>query len=94
MLIEAIYELNRKNPNKSEILIQGYGRMGLDATKKAAIKRLEEAIGFIKKEDTPLAWRNANHMIYQAGVIEAMMNAIVEANKEIEDMEMDNKEGR
>jgi len=93
MLVEAIYELNRKSPEKSEILIQGYGRMGLDATKKAAIKRLEEAIGFIKKEDTPLAWRNANHMIYEAGVIEAMLKAIVEANKEIEDMEMD-KEGK
>lgn len=87
MLVEAIYELNRKNPNKSEILIQGYGRMGLDATKKSVIKRLSEAISFIKKEDTPLAWRNANHMIYEAGVIEAMMKAIVEANKEIENME-------
>ncbi len=93
MLIEAIYELNRKAHEKSEILIPGYGRIGLDATKKSVIKRLQEALGFIQKEDTSLAWRNANHMIYEAGVIESMLGAIVEANKEIEDMEM-NKQGR
>lgn len=93
MLLEAIYELNKQNPEKSEILIQGYGRMGLDTTKKAAIKRLEEALDFVKKSDDPSAWRNVHHLIYTSGVVEAMITAIVEANKELEDIQGTGKEG-
>ena len=93
MLLEAIYELNEKDPEKSEILIQGYGRMGLDTTKKSAIKRLEEAINFVKKSDDPSAWRNVHHLIYSSGVMEAMITAIVEANKELEDIQGNEIEG-
>ena len=91
---EAIYELNKQNPEKSEILIQGYGRLNLDTTKREAIKRLEEAIGFIREEDNPRAWRNAHHLIYSTGVVEAMLKAIIEANEELEDMQAKEIEGK
>ncbi len=93
MLLEAIYELNKQNPEKSEILIQGYGRMSLDTTKKSAIKRLEEAVAFIKKSDEPQAWLNVQYLIYTNDVVEAMINAIVEANQELKDIQSNGKEG-
>lgn len=93
MLLEALYELNKQNPEKSEILIQGYGRMGLDTTKNAAIKRLEKAISFIKNSDDPSAWQSAKHLIYTNGVVEAMINAIIEASEELEDIQANGTEG-
>lgn len=83
MLFEAIYELNKQNPEKSEILVQGYGKISLDTAKQTVITRLEEAIGFIKEEDDSRAWRNAYHSIYSNGVIESILKAIIEANEEI-----------
>jgi len=94
MLLESIYQLNKENPEKSEILIQGYGRMALDTAKKSAIKRLEKAISFIKNSDEPRAWQSARHLIYTSGVVEAMLNAIQEANEELEEIQGNEVEGK
>jgi len=94
MLLEAIYELNRQEPEKSQILIQGYGRLNLDTTKDQVIKRLEAAVADLKKEDSPRMWRNVYQEIYRSGVGEAMIKAIVEANQEIEDMQSQGIEGK
>ncbi len=94
MLQEAIYELNKNNPEKSEILIQGYGRLGLDSTKKGAISRLEEAIDVIKKDDTTRSWKNAYNLIYRNGVIESMFEAIIDANEELDDLKINDAQGK
>lgn len=94
MLLEAIYELNKENPEKSEILIQGYGRLKLDTAKRNAITRLENTLAALREEDSSRVWGNAYHELYRTGVMEATFKAIVEANQEIEDTQSSETEGK
>ena len=94
MLLEAIYQLNKQDPQKSEILIQGYGRLNLDTTKQQVLKRLETVLANLREEDSSRMWRNAYQELYRSGVGEAMVKAIVEANEEIEDMQSTEIEGK
>jgi len=94
MLLEAIYELNKENPEKSEILIQGYGRLNLDTAKRNAITRLEKALAGLREEDSTRVWGVAYHELYRTGVMEAMFKAIVEAIQEIEDTQSCEIEGK
>ena len=93
MLLEAIYELNRQDPTKSEILIQGYGRLNLDTAKRQAVKRLETVLENLKEEDSSRMWSNAYFELYRSGVGEAMFKAIVQANQELEDLKARETEG-
>jgi len=81
MLFEAIRDLNKEG---TEIMVPGYGRLDLETAKQSVIKRLEGVIEELTYKDKPQTWSNANHQIYKSGVLSAMIDAIVKAEKEQE----------
>lgn len=85
MLLEALYRLNKANPDKSEILIKGYGRLNLDSTKRQVKKRLLQALENVEQDDD-ISWRNVQNILYSSGVLQAMVEAINEANEDIENV--------
>jgi len=79
MLLEAI---RKEKLKEGQIQSQGYGVLDMETAKDEAMKRLEEAVSYIRNADDPAAWKNAHHKIYGGGVLEAMLTAIVKQQPE------------
>lgn len=73
MLKTLLYEGSEANPT---FQVQGFGTMDLDSAKKGAISRIEQALGKLKNNPDARDWANAKHILYDTGVIEAMLTAV------------------
>jgi len=61
-----------------EVTISGYGSLPLETAKRSAIDKVTQALNYIRQHpEDPIAWSNAQHILYGSGVVQAFMNAIV-----------------
>jgi hypothetical protein len=74
MLQELLNEQDNSNPT---IMIQGFGSMDLTTAKAGAISRIEKALAKLKSNPDIRDWENAKHVLFDAGVVESMMTAII-----------------
>jgi len=74
MLKEILLEQQDNNP---PIQIQGFGTMDLSTAKAGAISRIEKALAKLKNNPDARDWENAKHVLYDSGVVENMMNAVI-----------------
>lgn len=74
MLQEIIREQQESNPT---IQVQGFGTMDLTTAKAGAISRIEKALAKLKGNPDDRDWENAKHVLYDSGVVEGMLTAII-----------------
>lgn len=74
MLQEILREQQESNPT---IQVQGFGTMDLSTAKAGAISRIEKALAKLKGNSDDRDWENAKHVLYDSGVVESMLTAII-----------------
>jgi len=79
MLSDVILELSENNNASKPLNIKGYGQMSYETAVATTISRLEAVINGLKKADEN-AWTNAKHALYGSGVLEEIINAVINNN--------------
>ena len=74
MLKEILLEQQDSNPS---IQIQGFGSMDLSTAKTGAISRIEKALAKLKNNPDARDWENAKHVLFDSGVVESIMAAVI-----------------
>lgn len=79
MNVHELHELHEEQ----EINISGYGNLPLSTAKKSAADKIAHALDYVKRyPNDATAWKNAQHILYGSGVVQAMLDAIINTEKE------------
>ena len=82
---ESVYAMNKEEPNNPEVLVPGYGRLGMDQLKRMCKDMLEGLAKFAEQDN----WERVEYEM-QRGTFMPKLNALVKA---LEDLETIRKKG-